>query len=245
MVTFSEYGNSLNSYFTSLIKDKHYFEFLRPKRIMYRHALDILQFSSRPLELVKQVKQIFSFPSACRRQWHPTPVLLPGKSHGRRSLVGCSPWGRYELDTAERLRFHFSLSCIGEENGNPLQCSCLENPRDEGAWCTAICGVAQSRTRLQQLSSSSACRRRRHWQPTPVLLPGKSHGRRSLVGCSPWGLTESDTTDRLHFHFSLSCIGEGNGNPLQCFLPGESQGQGSLVGCRLWGCTESDMTEAT
>ena len=180
-----------------------------------------------------------------RRQWHPTPVLLPGKSHGRRSLVGCSPWGRYELDTAERLRFHFSLSCIGEENGNPLQCSCLENPRDEGAWCTAICGVAQSRTRLQQLSSSSACRRRRHWQPTPVLLPGKSHGRRSLVGCSPWGLTESDTTDRLHFHFSLSCIGEGNGNPLQCFLPGESQGQGSLVGCRLWGCTESDMTEAT
>ena len=60
----------------------------------------------------------------------PTPVLLPGKSHGRRSLVGCSPWGRTEPDTAERLHFHFSLSCIGEGNGNPLQCSCLENPRD-------------------------------------------------------------------------------------------------------------------
>ena len=54
---------------------------------------------------------------------------------------------------------------------------------------------------------------RRQWQPTPALLPGKSHGRRSLVGCSPWGRWESDTTERLHFHFSFSCIGEGNGNP--------------------------------
>ena len=69
-----------------------------------------------------------------RRQWHPTPVLLPGKSHGWRSLVGCSPWGREESDTTEWLHFHFSLSCIGEGNGNPLQCSCLENPRDRGAW---------------------------------------------------------------------------------------------------------------
>ena len=64
-------------------------------------------------------------------QWHPTPVLLPGKSHGRRSLVGFSPWGHEESDTTERLHFHFSLSCIGEGNGNPLQCSCLESPRDE------------------------------------------------------------------------------------------------------------------
>ena len=67
-----------------------------------------------------------------RRQWHLTPVLLPGKSHGWRSLVGCSPWGCEESDTTERLHFHFhfSLSYIGEGNGNPLQCSCLENPRD-------------------------------------------------------------------------------------------------------------------
>ena len=65
-----------------------------------------------------------------RRQWHPTPVLLPGKSHWWRSLVGCSPWDREELDTTEQLHFDFSLSCIGEGNGNPLQCSCLENPRD-------------------------------------------------------------------------------------------------------------------
>ena len=91
-----------------------------------------------------------------RRQWHPTPVLLPGKSHGRRSLVGCSPWGREESDMTERLHFHFSLSCIGERNGNPLQCSCLENPRDRGAWWAAVYGVAQSRTRLKRLSSSSS-----------------------------------------------------------------------------------------
>ena len=86
---------------------------------------------------------------------------------------------------------------------------------------------------------------RRQWHPTPVLLPGKSHGQRSLVGCSPWGRQESDTTERLHFDFSLSCIGEGNGNPTPVFLPGESQGRQSLVGCRLWGRIESDTSEAT
>ena len=90
-----------------------------------------------------------------RRQWHPTPVLLLGKSHGRRSLVGCSPWGHKEFDTTERLHFHFSLSCIGGGNGNPLQCSCLENSRDGGAWWPAVYGVAQSRTWLKWLSSSS------------------------------------------------------------------------------------------
>ena len=91
-----------------------------------------------------------------RRQWHPTPVLLPGKSHGWRSLVGCSPWGHWESDMTKRLHFHFSLSCIGEGNGNPLQCSCLENHRDGGAWWAAVCGVAQSRTQMKQLSSSSS-----------------------------------------------------------------------------------------
>ena len=89
-----------------------------------------------------------------RRRWHPTPVLLSEKSHGRRSLVGCSPWSLEESDTTERLHFHFSLSCIGEGNGNPLQCSCLENPGDRGAWWAAIYGVAQSWTRLKRLSSS-------------------------------------------------------------------------------------------
>ena len=68
----------------------------------------------------------------------------------------CSPWGHEELDTTERLHFDFSLLCIREGNGNPLQCSCLENLRDRGAWWAAVYGVAQSRTRLKQLSSSSS-----------------------------------------------------------------------------------------
>ena len=91
-----------------------------------------------------------------KRRWHPTPVFLPGKSRGRRSLVGCTPWGCQESDTTERLPFHFSLSCIGEGNGNPIQCSCLENPRDGGAWWAAVYGVTQSQTRLKRLSSSSS-----------------------------------------------------------------------------------------
>ena len=89
------------------------------------------------------------------RQWHPNPVLLPGKSYGWRSLEGCSPWGCWGSDTTERLHFHFSLSGIGEGNGNPFQCSCLENPRDDGAWWAAVYGVSQSRTWLKWLSSSS------------------------------------------------------------------------------------------
>ena len=93
---------------------------------------------------------------ARRRQWHSTPVLLPGKSHGQKSLVGCSLWGRSESDMTEQLHSHFSLSCIGEGNGNPLQCSCLENSRDREAWWAAVSGVAQSRTRLKRLSSSSS-----------------------------------------------------------------------------------------
>ena len=64
----------------------------------------------------------------------------PGGLHSR---------GQLRVGTNEQLHFHFSLSCIGEENGNPLQCSCLENPRDRGAWWAAIYGVAQSRTRLK------------------------------------------------------------------------------------------------
>ena len=87
-----------------------------------------------------------------RRQWHPTPILLPGKSHGWRSLEGCSPWGRKELDMTESLHFHFSLSCIGEGNGNPLQYSCLENLVNGGAWWAAVHGVAKSRTRLSNFT---------------------------------------------------------------------------------------------
>ena len=79
------------------------------------------------------------------------PSIREGKSHGWRSLVG-SPGGCEESDTTEQLHFHFSLSCIGEGNGYPLQYSCLENPRDRRAWWAAIYGVAQSWTWLKQLS---------------------------------------------------------------------------------------------
>ena len=79
---------------------------------------------------------------------------LAWKIPRQRSLVGCSPWGRYQSDTTERLHFHFS--CTGEGNGNPLWCSCLENPRDGEAWWAAVYGVPQSRIRLKRLSSSSS-----------------------------------------------------------------------------------------
>ena len=95
-----------------------------------------------------------------RRQWQPTPLLLPGKSHGQRSLVGCNPWGHEQSAMTERFHFHFSLSCIGEGNGNPLQCSCLENPRDGGGWWAAVYRVAQSRTWLKWLSRSGSSRQR-------------------------------------------------------------------------------------
>ena len=82
-----------------------------------------------------------TFPSSLTFRIYGHPL-----QYSQRSLVGCSPWGRKESDITERLHFHFSLSCIGEGNGNPLQCSCLENPRDEEAWWPAIYRVAQSRT---------------------------------------------------------------------------------------------------
>ena len=87
-----------------------------------------------------------------RRKWQPTPVLLPGKSHGQRSLVDYSSWGHEESDMTEWLHFHFSLSCIGEGNGKPLQCSCLENTRGSGAWWAAIHGVAKSWTWLSDFT---------------------------------------------------------------------------------------------
>ena len=81
---------------------------------------------------------------------------LAWRSRGWRSLEGCSPWGRWGSDTTKWLHFHFSLSPIGEGSGNPLQCSCQENPRDGGALWAAVYGIAQSRTRLIWLSSSSS-----------------------------------------------------------------------------------------
>ena len=129
---------------------------------LHHHGLHIWKFIAEAQQngVLKSMVLKSNRPWQWRRQWHPTPVLLPGKSHGWRSLVGCSPWSCEESDTTERLHFDFLLSCIGEGNGNPLQCSCLENPRDGGAWWAAVYGVAQSRTWLKQLSSSSS----RPWQ---------------------------------------------------------------------------------
>ena len=123
-----------------------------------------------------------------RRQWHPTLVLLPGKSHGRRSLVGWSPWSHEEWDTTEQLHFHFSLSCIGEGNVNPLQYTCLENPRDGGAWWAAVYGVAQSRTRLKRLSSSSSMEFRKMVTMTLYARQQKRHrDKEQTFGfCAEW-----------------------------------------------------------
>ena len=127
-----------------------------------------------------------------RKQCQPTPVLLPGKSHGWKSLVGCSPWGRWESDTTKRFHFHFSLSCIGEGNGNPLQCSCLENPRDGGAWWPAVSGVTQSQTRLKRLSSSSI-----YLIHCVHILTFKSHNPVKKVLSSPYS-RNINLTERSH-----------------------------------------------
>ena len=128
-----------------------------------------------------------------RRQWHSTPVLLPGKSHGQRSLVGCRPWGLEESDMTEWLHFHFSLSCIGEGNGNPLQCSCLENPRDGGAWWAAVYRVAQSRTRLKRLSSSSS---------SSKLITLKSEGRYMIIWTNSSFKKQQHLFQFVHFQFA-------------------------------------------
>ena len=127
-----------------------------------------------------------------RWQWHPTPVLLPGKFHGWRSLVGCSWWGSKESDLTEQLHFHISLLCIGEGNGNPPQCSNLENPRD---------GIAQSWTLLKWLSSSS------------ILLlgfPSSSDNKESACSARDLGLIHESGSLMLevwcfdHLHLILS-----------------------------------------
>ena len=153
-----------------------------------------------------------SHTTSWRRQWQPTPVFLPGKSNGQRSLVGCSPWGCEESDTTEWLHFHFSLSCIGEGNGNPLQCSCLENPRDGGAWWAAVYGVAQSWTRLKWLSSSrliiaflpKSKRLLISWfqSPSAVILEPKKIKSATVSTVSPSICCEVMELDTMIFFFS-------------------------------------------
>ena len=105
----------------------------------------------------------------------------------------------------ERLHFHFSHSCIGEGNGNPLQCSCLENPRDGGAWWAAVYGVAQSRTRLKRLSSSSM--------------------GYSLPGSSVHGILQVTTLEWVAFPFSRGSSRPRDQTGVSCILPSEPPGK--------------------
>ena len=131
-----------------------------------------------------------------RRQWHPTPVLLPGQSRGRRSLGGCSPWGREESDTTERLHFHFSLSCIGEGNGAHSSALAWRIPwMEEPGRLQSMGSLRVGYDWATSLSLFTFMHWRRKWQPTPVFLPGESQGWGSLAGCRLWGRTGSDTTE--------------------------------------------------
>ena len=133
--------------------------------LRYCTGFSLVEQMGVPLHCGAQAPHCSGF-SCCRAQ--STWASVAAASYGQRSLEGCSPWGHWGLDTTEWLHFHFSLSCVGEGNGNPLQCSCLENRRDSGAWWAAVYGVTQSRTRLKWLSSSIL------WsnvlQRTPIVL---------------------------------------------------------------------------
>ena len=147
-----------------------------------------------------------------RKQWHSTPVLLPGKSHGRRSLVGCSPWSREESARLSDFTFPFHFHALEKEMATH-SCSCLENPRDGGAWWAAICGVAQSRTRLKRLSSSSSIPIS---GPSTLLHYSFCHSyltRASLVAQSVNNLPAMGGPGSIPR--SGRFPGEGNGNPLQ------------------------------
>ena len=133
---------------------------------------------------------------------------MPRKSHGWRSLLGCSPWGGYESDATEQLHFHFSLSCTAEGNGNPLQYSCLENPRDGRTWWAAVYGVTQSWTRLKQLSSSSSSKA---FDGLPMWCSGKeSAGQYKRCSFYPWA-------GKIPWRRKWQ--------PTPVFLPGKSQRQ--------------------
>ena len=145
------------------------------------------------------------------REWHLLHILLGVSQHSRgvagyHSTHEAPSWPSLVNPNAHQedcavvgimaIYLASSIVTYGEDDGTPLQHSCLENPVDGGAWWAAVHGVAKGRTQLSIFTFTFHLMHwRRKWQPTPVFLPGKSHGRRSLVGCSPWGGKESDTTD--------------------------------------------------
>ena len=167
------------------------------------------------------------------KQWQPTPVLLPGKFHGQRSLVGRSPWGLKELDTTERLHFHFSLSCIGEGNGNPLQCSCLENPRMAKPGGLLSMGLHRVGHDWSDLAAAAACRH---------VMPYKAEcykGSEIISQGSTQGLV-------LKTVFSLECAGfeqprSVEGNHSWPAIQFSSVTQSCLTLCDPKGCSTSGL----
>ena len=152
-----------------------------------------------------------------RRKWQPTPVFFPGESQGR--LVGCRLWGRTELDMTERLDFHFSLSCIGEGNGNPLQCSSLENPRD--VWLAAVYGDKWDFPDGTVVKNPPASAGDAGSNPWVRKTPGEGDStalqysclENSMDGGAWWaavpGVTQSDTTEHHHHTELRRCLYQG------------------------------------
>ena len=174
-----------------------------------------------------------------RRQWHPTPVLLPGRSHGQRGLVGCSPWGHEESDTTEQLHFHFSLSCIGERDGNPFQCSCLENPRDGGR----VPWTARRSNQSILKKISPGCSLEGLMLKLKLQYFGPPHAKSWLIGKDSNARRDSGkeekemTEDKMAgWHHQL------DGYEFE-WTPEISDGQGGLACCNSWGHKESDTTE--
>ena len=143
-----------------------------------------------------------------RRRWHPTPVLLPGKSHGWRSLVGCSPWGLEGWAWLNDFIFTFHFHALEKEmatHSSVLSWRIPGTAEPGGLPSMGSHRVGHGWSDLAAAAEAAAfIKWRRQWHPTPVLLPGKSHGWRSLVGCSPWGRKSpkwlSDFTFTFHFH---------------------------------------------
>ena len=143
--------DSLSYFYKSIRSEVWYFQFPLTQ-IYFLHKLLLLFKQSSWFSDSLGISLIIYYLPPRRRQWQPTPVLLPGKSHGWRSQVGCSPWGRKESDTTERIHFHF---CALEKE-MATHSSVLAWRIPGGAWWAAVCGVAQSRTWLKRLRSSSS-----------------------------------------------------------------------------------------
>ena len=134
----------------------HHALFLFPNILDMKYKFQPQYTSVGYVKIIEQVLiLIFKYSDISEKAMAPHSSTLAWKIPWTEEPGGLQAIGREESDTTERLHFHFSLSCIGEGNGNPLQCSCLEDPRDRGAWWAAVYGVAQSQTRLKYISSSS------------------------------------------------------------------------------------------